>query len=260
MQLAKRSMENKAIWTYSTVLCSTRAHLRPGVHHIHEVAAGIGPQYGLEHLLILQAASTETWQRLTAAADGSLEGGKRDSSFIQVVWSSADLKLLLHLDGKKKRERKLGWTQTHSPFPFPAHSIWINQPNSFSNIHLVVTRERARKLFVIPPFWHMSQSGAQKQDPQPWEADLTHIKLSRLSNRGSRHVMNVQAYSSLAEEYYPNSYDWCPGAQFVSVWIRKRRGESLFMSHKDLSVLKWTEHARLRMFSFKYGFINEDEF
>lgn len=36
-----------------------RAHLGPGVHHIHEVTTGIGPQDGLQHLLILQAASTE---------------------------------------------------------------------------------------------------------------------------------------------------------------------------------------------------------
>lgn len=33
---------------------------------------GIGPQDGLQHLFILQAASAETRQRLTAAADGGL--------------------------------------------------------------------------------------------------------------------------------------------------------------------------------------------
>ena len=36
---------------------------------------GIGPQDGLQHLLVLQAASAETRQWLTAAADGGL--GKR---------------------------------------------------------------------------------------------------------------------------------------------------------------------------------------
>lgn len=55
----------------------SRAHLGPGVHHIHEVAAGIGPQDGLQHLFVLQAASAEARQRLAAAADGGLGGGER---------------------------------------------------------------------------------------------------------------------------------------------------------------------------------------
>lgn len=50
----------------------SRAHLGPGVHHIHEVAAGIGPQDGLQHLFVLQAASAEARQRLAAAADGGV--------------------------------------------------------------------------------------------------------------------------------------------------------------------------------------------
>lgn len=57
---------------------SEAAHLRPRVHHIHEVAAGVGPQDGLQHLLVLQAAGAEARQGLAAAADGSLGRGRNN--------------------------------------------------------------------------------------------------------------------------------------------------------------------------------------
>lgn len=70
IQLVKHSMENKAhlniqhctvrLVFLQAVPWAQRAHLRPSVHHIHEVAAGVGPQDSLQHLFVLQAASAET--------------------------------------------------------------------------------------------------------------------------------------------------------------------------------------------------------
>lgn len=56
-------MCNSAIW--STDIKWT--DLGSGVHNIHESAARIRLHDGLQHLLILQAASTEARKRLTAA-------------------------------------------------------------------------------------------------------------------------------------------------------------------------------------------------
>ena len=57
------------------------AHLGPGVHHIHEVTAGVGPHDGLQHLLVLHAARAEAREGLATTTDGSLgeeaEGEKR---------------------------------------------------------------------------------------------------------------------------------------------------------------------------------------
>lgn len=73
----------------------------------------------------------------------------------------------------------------------------INHNLSFD--HLVDTRERDRDY----PFWLTNQSGAPLYDlrstyyhPQPWEADLTHIKHSQLSSRGLiEQIVKIQAYS-----------------------------------------------------------------
>lgn len=53
------------------------------------------------------------------------------------------------------------------------------------------------------PLWLMNRNGApfvrselHTLDPQPWEADLTHIKHSQLSRQGLiEQITNVQAYS-----------------------------------------------------------------
>ena len=52
-----------------------KAHPGPGVHHIHEVTAGVGPHDGLQHLLVLHAARAEAREGLAAPTDGSLGEG-----------------------------------------------------------------------------------------------------------------------------------------------------------------------------------------
>lgn len=147
----------KPTWTYNIVLYELyvlRAHLRPGVHHIHEVAAGIGPQDGLQHLFILQAAGAETWQGLAAAADGSLGGGKRHSGFRQECLL-VDFKWITALDDFQNNAKcdmwESGWIQTHRTFSSLACSISINQPHNIFFVHLVATGEQAWDRCVTLP-------------------------------------------------------------------------------------------------------------
>lgn len=68
---------------------------------------------------------------------------------------------------------------------FPAHLIVINQPQCFSYLHLVATREWARHCCVILPSGTSTRVvlfvwTEPHMYPQPLKADLTHIKHSQL--------------------------------------------------------------------------------
>lgn len=61
-------------------------HFRPRVHDVNEVTSGIGFPDGLEHLLILQAPSTEAGKGLAAPADGGLRGEATAAQHCQTFW------------------------------------------------------------------------------------------------------------------------------------------------------------------------------
>lgn len=197
----------KPTWTHTIMLqklyfhtssSKKRPHLRPGVHHIHEVAAGIGPQDGLQHLLVFQAASAETWQRLAAPTDGSLQEKrfrpqKRMSTFFN--WTQTFF--------LRENTQKSSWMKSYETLSSLACSVHINQPQNFSFVHLIVSGERPRDHCVISPsLTHepkrrpFVRCELQTLDPQLWEADLAHIKHSQLSSQGLiKQIKNVQCHT-----------------------------------------------------------------
>lgn len=62
----------KAIYIMFLGSCICFAYTRSRIHDVHVIGVCVCLSYGLQHLLILQTACTETRQRLAAAANGRL--------------------------------------------------------------------------------------------------------------------------------------------------------------------------------------------
>lgn len=118
---------------------------------------GIGPQDGLQHLFVLQAASAETRQRLTAAADGGLgeRSGAQDVCHFRWI-----IRKMEHGD--------------------KGVSFHVN---SASFLHLLDGREKALVRFSLLTLEPKRSSGLRTLGPKPWEADLASIKHSQLSSQ-----------------------------------------------------------------------------